>query len=205
MEEYGKPSYWDARYLKEPETFDWYQNYCKLKPIINQYIPNKSSRILMVGCGNSNMSYEMWVDGYTEMLNIDISPVVIDMMNANHPNLKWETADICTVDYPSESFDASIDKGTLDAILCGEGSVEKSFQLLSNICRMLKPGGIHIMITYGQPHSRMSELKKPELAWTVDYTVIAKQRDVDETTPTYPDDYHYIYLMKKKDDVEPFS
>ena len=36
MAQYGKIGYWDERYTKDPEPFDWYQRYQGLKDIIKQ-------------------------------------------------------------------------------------------------------------------------------------------------------------------------
>ena len=43
--------------------FDWYQRYSGVKDMITQYI-QPSNQILMLGCGNSKMSEEMFEDGY---------------------------------------------------------------------------------------------------------------------------------------------
>eukprot|EP01018_Ginkgo_biloba_P030003 Gb_32622 [translate_table: standard] len=82
---YGDVGYWDRRYLQEAGSFDWYQRYAALRPYIHMYIP-KSSRILMVGCGNAVISEDMVIDGYEEIVNIDISAVAIDMMKKKYPN-----------------------------------------------------------------------------------------------------------------------
>ena len=37
----------------------------------------RSDRILMVGCGNSQLSADMFADGYTDLLSTDYSEVVI--------------------------------------------------------------------------------------------------------------------------------
>ena len=34
----------------------------------------------MLGCGNSKLSEQMYEDGYTNILNVDISPTVIEQM-----------------------------------------------------------------------------------------------------------------------------
>ena len=52
MAQYGKSEYWEDRYQKDKEQFDWYQRYSQLSDIITQYV-NKSDNILNVGCGNS--------------------------------------------------------------------------------------------------------------------------------------------------------
>ena len=42
--------------LSNPDPFEWYQNYSKIKDIVTQYI-NKKSKILVVGCGTSRKKY----------------------------------------------------------------------------------------------------------------------------------------------------
>ena len=49
---YGEASYWDERYKQDSGSFDWYQQYSGLSPLLDKYAP-KTSRILMVGCGNA--------------------------------------------------------------------------------------------------------------------------------------------------------
>ena len=46
--------YWDKRYKKDEEQFDWYQRYDTLKHILEEVTPKSMDRILMVGCGNSS-------------------------------------------------------------------------------------------------------------------------------------------------------
>ena len=46
-------------------------------------------KVLMVGCGNSELSQEMYSAGYTNILNIDISEVVIDQMKQQYPHMEW--------------------------------------------------------------------------------------------------------------------
>ena len=37
MAQYGKTSYWDERYTKDPEPFDWYQRYSGIQELIAKY------------------------------------------------------------------------------------------------------------------------------------------------------------------------
>ena len=48
---YGKIEYWEERYTRRSEPFDWYQVYEGVKDIITQYM-TKTDKILNVGCGN---------------------------------------------------------------------------------------------------------------------------------------------------------
>lgn len=85
MAQYGQPKYWEERYTKDPEPFDWYQRYSEnpnLKGTLNKHI-SRDSTILVPGCGSSRLSEEMFADGYQGgIVNIDISRTVIDLMSA---------------------------------------------------------------------------------------------------------------------------
>ncbi|KAH8520122.1 hypothetical protein H0E87_001545 [Populus deltoides] len=116
---YGDALYWDARYVQEAESFDWYQRYASLRPLVRRYIPT-SSRVLMVGCGNALMSEDMVDDGYENIMNVDISSVAIDLMRRKYehmPQLNYMEMDVRDMSFfPDESFDAVIDKD-LNALL----------------------------------------------------------------------------------------
>jgi len=77
--------------------------------------------------------------------------------------LNWQVMDVTKMAYENEHFGAVIDKGTLDAILCGEGSSQASEKMLTDIARVLKPDGVFVCITYGQPSNRLHYLKKKNL------------------------------------------
>jgi len=61
--DYGAAAYWDARYSSgSPASaaagcgfFDWYQTYPALRSLLRARVP-VSSRVLMLGCGNSRTS-----------------------------------------------------------------------------------------------------------------------------------------------------
>lgn len=47
---YGDHAYWEERYQQEPGSFDWYQGYASLRPLLKKHIP-RDARILQVGGG----------------------------------------------------------------------------------------------------------------------------------------------------------
>lgn len=85
--------------------------------------------------------------------------------------------------YPEREFDVVIDKGTLDAILCGSESAKNAASMLMEVHRVLKRGGLFFLITYGQPMARLPYLERPKYTWTVYHQLIGKSK--------------YMYIMKK--------
>lgn len=54
---------------------------------------SKDDHILMVGCGNSKLSEQMYEAGYKNITNIDISPTVIEQMKNLSPGMEWHVMD----------------------------------------------------------------------------------------------------------------
>ncbi|XAR63483.1 Endothelin-converting enzyme 1 [Bertholletia excelsa] len=224
---YGDALYWDARYLQEGGSFDWYQRYAALRPFVRKYIPT-CSRILVVGCGNAVMSEDMVKDGYEDITNIDISSVAIDMMRKKYehiPQLKYIQMDVRDMSFfPDESFDGIIDKGTLDSLMCGTDAPISAAQMLGEVSRLLKPGGTYMLITYGDPTVRTPYLGRPAYSWKIELYIIPRpgfQRPAGSTSSkTYLDpvpttenallpadfvledpDSHFIYVCRKMDET----
>ena len=79
MPNYGCPKYWDDRYENAgaAASFDWLESYASLKSLLAEFMPSKDIRILVLGCGNAEFSEDLYDDGYTNVVNVDISQVVI--------------------------------------------------------------------------------------------------------------------------------
>ena len=71
--------YWDKRYAAEAEDadFDWFRKYRDIQHIFHELVPDRQSRILMLGCGNSTLSKDMYDDGYTHIVNLDYSACLL--------------------------------------------------------------------------------------------------------------------------------
>ncbi|WFD45137.1 hypothetical protein MPSI1_003814 [Malassezia psittaci] len=170
--------YWDRRYMAEPleSDFDWFRKYSDIVDIVHELIPNRASRILMLGCGNSNM----YNDGYQNILNLDYSSVLIEKMRTRAPQMQWKVMDIRYLREHAdqlgglESWDVIIDKGTMDALMAENASVwNPSDQVLDNVARevdgvlaLLKQStGLFLYFTFGQPHFRLPHMQRPN--WTL--------------------------------------
>merc|ERR1712060_1024841 len=95
---------------------------------------------------------------------------------------RFMVMDATQMSFPDESFDVVIDKGTLDALYSGALPMVKA--AIAEIERILRPGGVYIMVTFGSVERRQ-ELK--DVNWASFEThVITK--DLQE---------HYVHIMKK--------
>ncbi|XP_022953338.1 methyltransferase-like protein 13 [Cucurbita moschata] len=227
--DYGDAVYWDARYQQEADSFDWYQRYAALRPFVRKFISTSAS-VLMVGCGNAVMSEDMVNDGYEDIMNVDISSVAVDIMRRKHqfiPQLKYMEMDVRDMSFfPDEKFDAVVDKGTLDALMCGTDASISAAKMLGEVSRLLKPGGVYLLITYGDPKARMPYLMRPSYNWKIALFIIPRpgfQRPEGCNTPEKPylepvpltdnglllpsfviedPDSHFIYVCQKMDDSD---
>jgi SAM-dependent methyltransferase len=98
---------------------------------------------------------------YTQVVNVDISPVVIDQMRAMEqaPGQTWEVADCRSMpQYGDGSFGSVLDKGTLDAVLCSSHGTLDGGAYMDEVYRLLTPGGTFLLISLGQPQARLAVL-----------------------------------------------
>merc|ERR1712178_510016 len=129
MAQYGRSEYWDERYTKDQEPFDWYQRYEGIKSTLDRYV-QPTHKVLMVGAGNSRLSEELYDNQVKYITNIDISEVCVNHMKAKHEDkqeMQWQMMDARKLEFSEGTFDVVIDKGTMDSVLCGEGSTKNYF------------------------------------------------------------------------------
>lgn len=81
-------------------------------------------QVLVVGCGNSELSEQLYDVGYKHLTNIDISETVVTHMNRRNaerrPGLTFQQVDATQTPYEDASYQAALDKGTLDAMASEE-------------------------------------------------------------------------------------
>lgn len=203
-EQFSEREYWEQRYADESEQdFDWFKNYDDLKDLLDELIPSRTSRILMLGCGNSTLSPSMHHAGYTNIVNIDYSTTLISRLSSRYPSQTYLLQDITTLHHPPSlsllggpaSFDIALDKGTMDALMAegkgssvwspGEKVVSDVRAMLRGVDTVLRKGGKMIYVTFGQPHFRRRWLEEVE-GWEVEVRVLGEM-------------FHYfVYVATKK-------
>ncbi|KAL9658462.1 hypothetical protein ABK040_006004 [Willaertia magna] len=167
--EYKLKSYWDKRFEKE-EVYDWLGTYKQWKEHLDIHLLNnvdnkkkEDLKILIIGCGNSTLSNDLYEDGYKNITNIDYSATVIEKMKEKYPYMNWVEMDVTNMEkFENNSFDFVLDKGTMDALVVDAGDPwdpeievrNMVLKMCQEIYRILKIGGKYLQISFQQPHFR---------------------------------------------------
>lgn len=189
--DYQSRNYWENRFSAE-EEYEWLLSYERLRhqivPLLSVSTNSLGStaafaacealsarvsmpRVLVVGCGNSPFSADLYDDGYRNILNIDYSVNVVARMKHMHsearPEMEWRVMDMTDLsELGAETFDLVFDKAAMDTLLTNEGdvwcplpsSVGAARAMCQHISRVLKPGGHFAQVSLVQPHFRSKYL-----------------------------------------------
>ncbi|XP_069562357.1 EEF1A lysine methyltransferase 4 [Brachyistius frenatus] len=197
---YKDVAYWDERYKTE-QCYDWLGSFSRVQHLLEKCVQKEDS-ILILGCGNSSMSGDMYSAGYQTITNIDYSSVCISAMSArysNCPGMTWHQMDVRQLSFPNVSFDVILEKATLDAIMVEEKTPwEVSPQsacfihkALTEISRCLKPGGRFVSVSFAQPFFRKRLYARTEYDWSIKHH-------------SYGDGFEYfVYVMTKGEKLSP--
>lgn len=149
MPEYGSRLYWEKRYSKSDEAFDWMCDYDQLSPTLIPLIHNKKNgRILIVGCGNANFSSDFCHQSKCKkVIHIDYCEVVIQQQKKKFPDLDFRVMDALDMDFCDDEFDVIIDKSLIDTTLCYHDGHNTTMKLFKEMHRVLKPGGRIVTIS----------------------------------------------------------
>ena len=162
-------SYWEERFSEE-EEYDWLLSYEQLHTHLIPLL-KFTDKILIVGCGNSRLSAGLYDAGFTSIINIDFSSIVIEKMKLLHgdlrPLMKWIFMDMTDLKFEESSFDIVIDKASMDALMVDEGDVwhpnSSTIDVTDRMClglsKVLKSNtGRFIQLSFAQPHFRTKYL-----------------------------------------------
>ncbi|BAT14458.1 Os11g0557700, partial [Oryza sativa Japonica Group] len=194
---YLDPSYWDERFGKE-EHYEWFKDFSHFRHLLAPLL-SPSISVLEVGCGNSRLGEELLREGVAGGITcVDLSPVAVQRMRDRLAEQGTEgvevvVADMLDLPFDRESFDLVIEKGTMDVLFVDSGdpwnpnptTVDNVMKMLEGIHKVLKPEGIFVSITFGQPHFRRRFFEAPGFTWSVEWS-------------TFGDGFHYFFYILKK-------
>ena len=201
--DYSSQEYWDLRYSSESETtYDWLVPYSQLRSyILARLDENLESEILNIGCGNSTLAEELYLDGFKNITNIDFSSALIQNQTKrfqNYEEMDFTLMDATSIEFPNDCFDLILDKCTLDCILCGENAFQRASMMVQSVYRVLKSGGVYILVSYGMPDTRIGYLKHKLLNWHIEQVKIPKV-PLDQFSSLELSQFHYVYICTKYD------
>ncbi len=196
---YHSREYWEETYRKSGGAVDdWLQSYAVLRPHIEAAV-RRDHRVLVLGCGNSPLGEQMYDDGYRGIVCIDFSATVIAAMSARageRPGLAYREMDARALDLDDQSFDAVIDKGTLDAIICGPEPEQAVAESCAEVARVLAPDGVFISISLAPPRRRLAALTRAEWRWQATVSTVPKTRQVESEDPDAK--VNWVYLLSRR-------
>jgi len=167
--------YWDARHARSGAAFfDWYLDYSRLRPIIQQEFPSCETHpeILDVGFGTSEVPTCLFNDGWEFVTAIDISAdsvrLALQRRKKEQKAMQFLQMDACHLNFPDQCFHVVFDKATFDTLVCSSRPNFSAQAYLSEVFRVLQPGGIFLMISHSGPAERLPYLvQDPCRTWKV--------------------------------------
>lgn len=123
---------WDDIHMNYIASYDdW------LEPYEHLFIDNKASKVIELGCGRAYTSVYLKTKGFKDVVACDFSPVVLEKLKVEQPELKTMLFDMVEeLPFKENSVDIVL------ADLCLHYFDDKTTkQIIDNIFKILKPGG----------------------------------------------------------------
>lgn len=180
---YANHKYWDEYYnkLSDGELYDWYGTWDSpiqeegvaqsdaagtiLGDLLRPHL-SAESKILMFGCGNSDMSEKMYRAGFENIVNVDISEHLLDSLRSRlqpeMPKMSWLLMNASDLTFDDHTFDVTLDKGTLDALEQNKPLVQAAAK---EAFRTLRPGGVFLSVTFNSANLRVEEQLRSAAEW----------------------------------------
>ena len=124
--------------------------------------------------GVFHVQCSMYDRGWRNITNIDFSATCIEQgrpLSADRPGVEWLVMDACSLTFADATFDAAVDKGTLDAIACSEAFDWFLPRMARSIVRVLRPGGTWICVSFTPPSIALPLLEECS-GWRVEVEML---------------------------------
>eukprot|EP00816_Leptocylindrus_hargravesii_P009952 CAMPEP_0196810410 /NCGR_PEP_ID=MMETSP1362-20130617/10236_1 /TAXON_ID=163516 /ORGANISM="Leptocylindrus danicus, Strain CCMP1856" /LENGTH=235 /DNA_ID=CAMNT_0042185395 /DNA_START=143 /DNA_END=847 /DNA_ORIENTATION=+ len=120
----------------------------------------ESGKIMLLGCGNSELGEDMVRSGHFpsfKVVQVDVSQNVIqsmekrcvDLISSGKMDIVLDDAAALTA-FAETSISATVDKGLVDALYCSR-DFEIVNRVMESVHRTLAPQGVFLMLSFSQP------------------------------------------------------
>lgn len=169
--------------------------------ILDQLIPDKDESILMVGCGNAPFSPDiMYKGGHKNIINIDISDIVIEQQKSLFPEQQWLVMDVLNLDFEPNKFMIVIDKSLIDTLLCYSDSGKCCSKMIDEIWRCMAPGSRYITFSLHSLEEATVHFTKEKFNWKVSSFLVKSSRWNENEDRHRAVCYTMVVCDKPKDD-----
>ena len=154
---FGTKEYWDGMYTGDgaactadslpSEQYSWYCGWAEIEPFWRELVPSCAARVLMPGVGSDATVRDLYDAGWRDVAAFDYSAAGVERAAALYGDRRIDLrcCDATQLPYESSSFDAVLDKGTLDAI--GIASTEALHASALELGRTVVAGGIVVSVS----------------------------------------------------------
>ena len=153
------------------------------KILMNKTFPNKSAKILELGCGGGRVGLGLAKEGYTNLTITDFSSVMVDITQGVFAEAGMahsatiEIAHACRLNYPDQSWDGVV--FAFNGLMCLRGRTDR-LEALAEIYRVLKPGGKFLFTANDREKGEHADLWKKEPVLK-DYQLGDRWHETDST------------------------
>lgn len=161
--------------------------------IFRNYVKN-GDKILDAGCGNGRL-LELFKDKSIDYKGIDVSEKLIDLARKKYPNNNFMVADNLNLPFSDNNFDKVFSVAVLHSI----PSEEFRREVLSELKRVMKPGGLLILTVW-------NVWRKDTLPLLIKYSLlklIGKSKlDFGDTFVSWADKTERYYHFFRKNELQ---
>ena len=164
--------------------YDWLCSFEDVGPAVLALLPGPEARVLVVGCGNSPFSSELFARGYRRLTNVDNCASVVAAQRDRYPMLEWVVGDCRALPFGDGAFDAVLDKGLLDNLYCYADADAAVAEFRAEAARVLAPAGRLVALSCHDRAATLAALDDARL-WACAVAALANPRYPRIDIPEY--------------------
>lgn len=154
------------------------------------------------GTGDLAIAFQRVVGPEGRVIGTDFVPEMLDLARKKAPGIEFQTADVTRLPFPDSSFD-------LSSISFGIRNVGDPSKGLSEMARVVRPGGRVMVLEFGQPRSRLfgalydfyRKLVLPRVGGMVTGEQKAYEY-LERSAGKFPSGADFVSLMQRSGDFE---